>query len=53
MSINYKIMSAATSTRKILIAANWKSQGTMGAVTNLVNNVLNKILYDPKKLGLL
>jgi len=37
--------------RRMMIAANWKSHGSLSVVTNLVNNVLNKIVYDPKKIG--
>ena len=44
---------AAKVARKLMIAANWKSVGTLSGVTGLVGNVLNKLKYDPKKLGTL
>jgi len=45
-------MKAGKAARKMLIAANWKSQGTVSDIANLVMNVLNKIEYDPNKIGL-
>jgi hypothetical protein len=39
--------------RKVLITANWKSNGTVSSITSLVNNTLNKIVYDPNKIGTL
>ena len=48
MSASQAVKQAA---RKLLITANWKSNGSVSSVTSLVNNTLNKIVYDPSKIG--
>ena len=37
--------------RKLLSGENWKSNGTVAGAKNLVTAVINKISYDPKKMG--
>jgi hypothetical protein len=44
--------SASKLARKLVIAANWKSYGSMSGITSLASNILNKISFDPKKIGI-
>ena len=37
-------------TRKMIIAGNWKSNGTIQSTKDLVNGVLNKAEFNPEKV---
>jgi hypothetical protein len=39
------------STRKLFVGGNWKSNNTLEQTKDLVNNVINKMEYDPKIVG--
>lgn len=39
------------STRKLFIGGNWKSNNTLDQTKDLVNNVINKLEFDPKIVG--
>lgn len=40
------------STRKLFVGGNWKSNNTLEQTKDLVNNVINKMEYDPKIVGI-
>lgn len=39
--------------RKYLVGGNWKSNGNVTFVREMINEVLNKIKFEPKKLEVL
>ena len=39
------------STRKLFVGGNWKSNNTLDQTKELVNNVINKLEFDPKVVG--
>jgi len=43
-------MEQEASARKMIVAGNWKSNGTVQSIKDLVNNVLNKTEFDGEKV---
>ena len=39
------------STRKLFVGGNWKSNNTVEQTRDLVENVINKLEFDPKTVG--
>lgn len=39
------------SVRRLLVGGNWKCNNTLKQSLKLVNNVVNKMKFDPKKVG--
>jgi triosephosphate isomerase len=39
------------SNRKLFVGGNWKSNNTIEQTKDLINNVINKIEYDPNIVG--
>ena len=51
--MNKSQSSKGTRTRRYFIAANWKSNGTVHFVKDIITNMINDFQYDPKKLDLM
>jgi len=45
-----KINSNPKEAKKLIIGGNWKCNGSLSSVTNLINDVLNKATFDPFKV---
>ena len=37
--------------RRFFVGGNWKSNNTVAQTQSLVNGVINKLVFDPKKVG--
>ena len=37
--------------RKLFVCGNWKSNGSISFVKDIVNNLLNKLEYDQQRIG--
>ena len=42
-----------TTQRKMILGGNWKSNGTVQSIKDLVNNVLNKAEFDSEKIDVI
>ncbi len=41
----------ATAKKRVMLVGNWKSWGTVSVIKELCNLLLNKLPYDPSKIG--
>ena len=38
--------------RRFFVGGNWKSNNTVAQTQSLVNGIINKLVFDPKKVGI-